>query len=243
MVCVRVKHQARPPQPGVSDAWRHSRSGTAGPASTTSCYTNQGFFGGRLSMKRRGLHHLLVFGALFAFWVVLSGKLDATHLIMGLCSAALVSALSARHLYSADGLGGPGFYLSMIRWHHVALYLPWLAWEVVKANVYVLKLVLGPRSGWNPQITTIAPDLKSEMAQVILANSITLTPGTVTLDVVDEKFKVHAIDVAVALDLESGTMGRRVKAAFGREVGKTAQKAHHAAEVAAGPRHRRKDDR
>ncbi|MDF1562039.1 MAG: Na+/H+ antiporter subunit E [Deltaproteobacteria bacterium] len=193
-------------------------------------------------MKRRLRHHLIIFGGLFTFWVILSGMLDATHLIMGAICAAGVTLLSARHLRSADGIGGPGFYLTFIRWHHVALYLPWLFVEIIKANLYVLKLVLGPRAGWDPQITNVGPDLKSELAQVVLANSITLTPGTVTIDVVDERFIVHSIDVPVALDIESGTMGRRVKAAFGREIGKEAAAAIARLEAEAPPR-RRKEDR
>jgi multicomponent Na+:H+ antiporter subunit E len=133
-------------------------------------------------MKRHPLHLLIVWLGLFAFWVVLSGKLDALHLAMGAGSAALVTWLSADELFTRMD-AGERRWLTFIHWGRFLAYLPWLGWEIVKANIQVLKLVLGPLSRLRPSIVTYrAPDLSSEVSRVFLANSITLTPGTVTLD-------------------------------------------------------------
>lgn len=163
---------------------------------------------------QRVLHLLLVTVGLFAFWVVLSGKLDAVHLVMGIVSAVLVAGVSAHQLFSHEA-GGRRRWLTLIPWGRFLLYLPWLGWEIVKANMLVLRLVLGPRSRLAPRIVTFRTELTSELARVVLANSINLTPGTVTLDVTpDGTFSVHVIDEAAARGVLEGSMQRKVADTF-----------------------------
>lgn len=166
-------------------------------------------------MKRHPLHVLAVWLGLFTFWVVLSGKLDPVHLAMGAGSAALVTWLSADQLFTRMD-AGERRWLTFIHWGRFLAYLPWLGWEIVKANIQLLKLVLGPLSRLRPSIVTYkAPDLSSEVSRVFLANSITLTPGTVTIDVEDETLVVHAITRAGGDDVLGGGMARRVGRVFG----------------------------
>ncbi len=168
-------------------------------------------------MQGRTLHILLVWLLLFGFWVVLSGKLDAVHLGMGVFSATLVTWLSAGVLYTRRD-DGARTWLAFIPWGRLLAYLPWLAWEIVKSNIQVLKLVLGPISRLDPAVVTFRPPLRSEVSRVFLANSITLTPGTVTLDVsLEGEFLVHALDRAAGEDLVAGGMGRKVAWAFREE--------------------------
>ncbi|RMG18191.1 MAG: hypothetical protein D6729_07330 [Deltaproteobacteria bacterium] len=160
-------------------------------------------------------HHIITFVFLFGLWVVLSGKLDAVHLGMGVGAAAFVTWLSGGLLYSNEG-DGRRRWLTDLPWPSIVfLYLPWLALEIVKANLQVLQLVLGPRGLLQPRLVRYRPRLKSEVALVTFANSITLTPGTVTVDIEEDgTFVVHAIDAATAAGLESGEMEERIAAVF-----------------------------
>lgn len=89
-------------------------------------------------------------------------------------------------------------------------YLPWLAWEVVKSSLHVVGRVLRPGLPISPRLLMVKPSQKTDVGRVTYGNSITLTPGTLTLDVTDELITVHAITREAAADLETGEMDRRV---------------------------------
>ncbi len=90
------------------------------------------------------------------------------------------------------------------------IYFPWLAWEIVKANIDVARAVLTPGSNAiQPNIMKVPTSQKSELGQVIYANSITLTPGTVTIDLVDGELEIHALTFAARDGLATGEMDRR----------------------------------
>ena len=97
-------------------------------------------------------------------------------------------------------------------------YIPWLTVEIIKANLHVFKLAM-TREGYeemSPRIVTIKTKLKTDFAKFVFANSITLTPGTVTMSLVGDEFVVHAIDKAVADELP-GEMEKRVAAVFDQD--------------------------
>jgi multicomponent Na+:H+ antiporter subunit E len=147
-------------------------------------------------------------------WVLLSGKFDAFHLSLGVISCALVSYLSSDFLFSSPRPRG-----LLSKWIRFARYIPWLMIEITKANLHVMKLALHPRMMdlIDPRIVKFRSKLKSDLALVTFANSITLTPGTITVTVsVDGDFKVHAIDKASG-DPLPGEMERRIAKAFGEE--------------------------
>jgi multicomponent Na+:H+ antiporter subunit E len=107
----------------------------------------------------------------------------------------------------------------MTAWLRFPLYVPWLLWQIFTANIWVLYLVFHPRMRemLNPRIITFKSRLKSRMAQLTFANSITLTPGTITVDVDwDGTFTVHALDEKSAAGLP-GEMERHVARVFGEE--------------------------
>lgn len=162
------------------------------------------------SEKRYGfLSRLLVFLIMLVFWVIFSGMFDAFHLTLGVICCALVSLMSA-DLFIPD----------MQREHktgkafRMLAYLPWLIYQIVLANLHVVRMVMQP-SKIKPQVVTIKPALKSDLSQVMLANSITLTPGTITMDIdEDGTFYVHALSQPVADDLLTGEMEKRVAHVF-----------------------------
>jgi len=97
-----------------------------------------------------------------------------------------------------------------------ALYIPWLIYQIILSNIHVAYLVLHPKMPIEPSIITFETTLKKEMSIVAFANSITLTPGTITMDVHDGKyFVIHCISRKVADDLLSGEMERKIARIFG----------------------------
>lgn len=85
-------------------------------------------------------------------------------------------------------------------------YLPWLLWQVLVANIHVARIVWSPNLDVQPQMLWVPHKLKTGFGESLYANSITLTPGTVTVDVTDDEILAHALTDETARDLKSGTM-------------------------------------
>lgn len=135
---------------------------------------------------------------LFGTWVVFSGKFDAMHLLMGVASSLAVAIFSGNLLFCDTKKNLPSRFQEAIR---APFYLLWLVWQILLANFHVLGLVLHPRmmDKINPRFVTFrAKKLNCEFARYVLANSITLTPGTVTVDVDGDVFLVHALSDTTA---------------------------------------------
>jgi len=148
-------------------------------------------------------------------WLILSGQFDSFHLSLGVLSCSLVALFSADLLFPEPRLRiRPG------RWLRFLAYIPWLIYQIILANIHVLKLCFHPRldQALEPHLIRFRPELKSDLALVTLANSITLTPGTITVRVTPhEEMIVHAID-AKSGQLEGlRAMEARVDRAFGQE--------------------------
>ena len=145
-------------------------------------------------------------------WLVLSGKFDLFHIALGIVSSAIVTYTSGDMLIKASRIGGlPSAWLRFIA------YVPWLLFEIFRANMHVMRLVFHPRMMEliDPRMIRFESRLNDEMARFIFANSITLTPGTITVYVsIFGKFTVHAIDKASGQGLP-GEMEDRVAAIFG----------------------------
>ena len=114
---------------------------------------------------------------------------------------------------------GTDIKLEFKRFGRFLLYLPWLMLEIVKANIDLVYRTLHPSMPIDPLIITFKTDIKEDMGLTTLANSITLTPGTVTMDVTEDgEFTVHAISREAADALLTGEMARRVKNIEGHDV-------------------------
>jgi len=132
---------------------------------------------------------LLTFSIMALFWILLSGIFDAFHLISGLICCTIVAFLS--HDLLVKGRSQKKLLKSL----RLILYIPWELWQIVLANIDVAYRVLHPEMPIDPRIIEFETSLRGEFSQVTLANSITLTPGTITISVEPElgRFKVHAI--------------------------------------------------
>lgn len=176
--------------------------------------------GAQRAWRHQPVQWLLEFVVLFAFWLVLSWRFDARAMTLGAVFSGFVVLLTRDLLLPWDrSRFDPS--PAGIRWRVGSVlrflrYLPWLLREIVLANLSVTKLVLHPRLPVDPQMFAFKTQLRTEAAQVLLAQSITLTPGTITVDVVsDGTFVVHAIAPSSRDGLESGRMQNRVAAVFG----------------------------
>jgi multicomponent Na+:H+ antiporter subunit E len=153
--------------------------------------------------KVKGFAWLLV--VTFVLWLALSSKFDWPELICG-SLVCLIISLFAVQLYSK--LGFPSLSIKMVLFFLV--YIIVLFWEVIKANLDVAYRVIHPKMPIKPGIVVIKTCLKSDIAKMILANSITLTPGTFTLDVIGDKLLIHWINVKVEdIDEATSLIGHR----------------------------------
>ena len=148
--------------------------------------------------------------ALVLGWAALSGYYSTKPLILsfGVASIALVLWLSVRMDRAAGMAGWPANALQVSL--RSLLYLPRLIWRMLIANLHVARLVLSPKVKIEPRLVLIDTRLRSDLARVIYANSITMTPGTVTLDVRDDQILVHAIDTPSLSGLDDGAIERDV---------------------------------
>lgn len=147
---------------------------------------------------------VLVFLVCFGLWLVLSGHPTPLHLAQGLMASALVAYLNRDlEAVSAAVRCCPRFLA----------YLPWLLKEIVVANVQVVRIVLDPRLPTDPRLVRVPTRLSSDLAVTTFANSITLTPGTITVDAGEGVLVVHSL-TAQAPEAFAG-MEQRVAEVFG----------------------------
>ena len=144
--------------------------------------------------------------AMFIFWILLSGEFTFILITSGVVASLIVAYLSHDiFVGKADLKTETGRVFKFI------VYIPWLLWEIILANVEIAYLVLSPKPLVDPQIVRFKNDLKTDLGIVTLAHSITLTPGTVTVDANREEFVIHAIWQKSAEGIISGEMQRKVK--------------------------------
>jgi multisubunit Na+/H+ antiporter MnhE subunit len=174
---------------------------------------------GRFTVHRR----LLVAGstagtaALFvlslAFYLLLAGRVDTFEVVTGVATAAVVASVFRTVAFETP----PSFRRSGSRVLRGLLYVPYLLWEVARANLAIAAIVLHPRLPIDPKLVSYPTDLRGELALTTFANSITLTPGTLTVDVdADEgTLLVHTLTDASRTELASGSLERALRFVFG----------------------------
>jgi len=156
------------------------------------------------------MRYVSLLGFLLAFWLALSG-----HFSLGLVTAGALSALiclfAALRLRIVDREGHP------IELYRGALtYLPWLVGEIAKSGWAVTKIILHPGLPISPTMTVVKASQRTGAGIATYANSITLTPGTITVGVDRDELTIHALVREGASDLEAGGMDRRVSQCEGR---------------------------
>ena len=136
------------------------------------------------------MRYLTLYIILLLFWLLLTFDLGTANLLTGAVAALIATLFFGRYFVK----GVKKFY-QPARYFWLLVYLFIFIWECLKANLDVAYRVLHPRLPINPGIVKIKTKLKNELSQTALANSITLTPGTMTVDINEDEMYIHWIDV------------------------------------------------
>jgi|Deesub1362A_J573_1020465.scaffolds.fasta_scaffold00415_2 multicomponent Na+:H+ antiporter subunit E len=166
------------------------------------------------------VHFVFLTLALFVFWVVLSGKMQVRYLIIGFVTAlAITVATRPLLILPPERTGSSWLSLWDLPWFRIFLYVPWLLWQIIVANVQVAMLILHPKLPIDPKVVKFKKYIPHPVGRFALANSITLTPGTITVDLEADEYTVHCVQGGfvggVAPAEGEGTLPARVGAVFG----------------------------
>lgn len=161
---------------------------------------------------------------LCATWLVLSGRLEIKYLVIGALSAGLVTYLTADlHCFgeglAKEGKASVGRLLNTGR--RFLFYVIWLIFSIIQANLQVAYLVLHPKMPIQPGLLRFKTRLRSSVGHIVLANSITLTPGTITVDFEEGVYLVHALVPEAAHTLLEAKVQNKLEAIFGEKVEST----------------------
>ncbi len=136
----------------------------------------------------KGMKFLNLFVLAYLVWLMLTSSLAPQELVAGLIVAALAAFIGMASIPDFPNVLNPVHVLWFL------VYVPVFLWELIKANVHMAYLVLHPRLPIKPAILKVPVPLKRPLSKVAVANSITLTPGTLSVDVRDDSVYVHCVD-------------------------------------------------
>ena len=153
---------------------------------------------------------IATFVIMLSFWVILSGMFDAFHLTLGVISCMLVALFSGEMLFE-----GLKIEVRARQVFGMLVYFPWLLWAIILSSLEVAYIVLHPQmlDKMDPQLIRFKTKLKSNFARVTFAQSITLTPGTITVSLQNDEMTVYALTRSAA-DSLPGEMERRIARAL-----------------------------
>ena len=157
-------------------------------------------------LRKSFKNQILLFGLLFAFWLIIAPTIDLVQIIVGGLVAFAIT------IYSRDD--EPTKNPQKITWNYLYqlfIYSFKLIYEIIKANIDVAKIVLSPKLKIQPQFKKIRTPMKSDLNKVIYGNSITLTPGTITVVLEKDEIIIHALTTAAAESAEGGSLELAVK--------------------------------
>ncbi len=154
--------------------------------------------------ERSPKHAVSLLLVLIGVWLVWSGHFEARLLGLGALSCGLVVWISWR-MQIVDDEGQP---LSLTT--RLPGYIVWLTLEVIKANIDVARRVLSPKMPISPTLARLPVPQRTNLCKVIYADSITLTPGTVSIELDEESVLVHGLSRDGVADLKTGVMAKRV---------------------------------
>lgn len=155
---------------------------------------------------------------LFAFWMVLSGRTETKFVVYGILTAVVTTWVTYPLLLVPNKDGSKKYYVFGFSIPKMIMYFFWLMWQLVLANIDVLLATTGQELNIDPKVVRFRFRADNPMASVILANSITLTPGTVTMNVTDDGvYEIHALTVGAASGVLDGGMQKKVADLYGEK--------------------------
>ena len=155
---------------------------------------------------------------LFAFWMVLSGRTETKFVVYGILTAVVTTWVTYPLLLVPNKDGSKKYYVFGFSIPKMIMYFFCLMWQLVLANIDVLLATTGQELNIDPKVVRFRFRADNPMASVILANSITLTPGTVTMNVTDDGvYEIHALTVGAAAGVLDGGMQKKVADLYGEK--------------------------
>lgn len=156
---------------------------------------------------------VLSFISLMLFWTIMSGFLDLIHLSMGVVTVSGILMLNYKlksHRFFDDDMDD----MKQLRIGRAIYYLFWMIYQIVIAGFHVVGVILKPSMPVQTTMLRFKTDLPSSHAKMILGNSITLTPGTLTVDIEGDYFTVHALTTHSYQGITNDEMPRQVLKLF-----------------------------
>ena len=140
------------------------------------------------------------------FWIVNSGHFGFLLLAFGVVSVALVVWINSRMSRFSEEYQPP-----VIMSPRLPFYILWLIKEVVKSNIEVIRCIYQRQPEIEPRVFKVRASQKTDLYKALYANSITMTPGTITMEVEGDEFTIHALTRSSKEGVESGDMDQRVR--------------------------------
>lgn len=165
------------------------------------------------------VHLISMFISMFIFWMILAGRTETKFIVYGLVTAAVTSWVTYPLLLVPNKAGTKKYFVFGVNPFKFICYGVWLLWQLILANVDVLLATTGQELQIDPKVVRFKFTADNPMAYVLLANSITLTPGTVTMNVKDDGlYEIHALTVGAAEGICSGDFPKHVANLYGEEL-------------------------
>lgn len=147
-----------------------------------------------------------MFFVLFAMWLIFNGRITGEIVIIGLVLSLLIYLFMLKFM----GLNIKTEWRSIQKVPRVVRYIIVLVVEIIKANFQVLRFIYSPKLEVEPELTTFQPKVRSDLGKAVLANTITLTPGTITIHVKDNTFMVHCLDSSLKEGLADSSFEKQI---------------------------------
>lgn len=183
-----------------------SRSGLTVEEAPVERRTRRGRFLSRLSPSKV----VATFSISYIFYLLVAGSLATFDLATGAVTAVLVTIIFSRVTF----VGSPSIKGTVMQAGRFLLYVPYLLWEIAKANLAVAYIILHPKLPIDPKMVRFRAAVRGDLPVTTLANSITLTPGTLSVDVDPDGLDIHTLSGSARADLSGGALERAVRFVF-----------------------------
>ena len=178
----------------------------------------QGVLNNKNIVGSPAVHKLCLALVLFFFWMVLAGRTETKFIVYGIITALVTTWVTYPLLLVPNKKGSKLYYVFGVSIPKFIGYFFWLMWQLVQANIDVLLATTSQELEIDPKVVRFYFKADNPMASVILANSITLTPGTVTLNVTDDGlYEIHALTKGAAAGVLDGSMQKKVADLYGEK--------------------------
>lgn len=148
-----------------------------------------------------------MFIMLLLFWLIFNGRITAEILLVGIAVSAVLTYMWSRIFHNSRYTIIPN---PVVAWRYIKYFVR-LVIEIICCNIKVMSLILHPQEEIHPQLVTFRTRLRKETHKVILANSITLTPGTITVSMKDDTLCVHGLDASFLDGIEECEIVKRLE--------------------------------